>query len=192
MPVDLHGVHLGTAASGKGLGGYPGLSMVFHDYQPRPAADCLPGYLDLGHWAAHQSVPHTHSANLLFALAEAARRATPERMARIAENATWLRRELRTLGFTLIAPEPVASPGIVTLALDEGMSAAELGEELETRGYWMNYRSQYLLERNWIQASLLGNPDRSSLERLLHVLRLVCSRHSLKERSLNSTGQTHR
>jgi aspartate aminotransferase-like enzyme len=103
-------------------------------------------------------------------------------MTQIAENATWLRHELRTLGFALVAPEPVASPGIVTLAIDEGMSAAELGEELEIRGYWLNYRSQYLLERNWIQASLLGNPARSSLERLLHVLRLVYSRRSVEKR----------
>ena len=110
LPVDLRGVYLGTTASGKGLGSYPGLSMVFHDYQPRPADDRLPGYLDLGHWATHQSVPHTHSSNLVFALAEAVRRATPERMAQIAENAAWLRRELRTRGFALVAPEAVASP----------------------------------------------------------------------------------
>jgi hypothetical protein len=58
------------------------------------------------------------------------------------------------------------------------MSAAELGEELEIRGYWLNYRSSYLLEKNWIQASLLGNPDRASLEKLLHVLHTVCTRFS--------------
>ena len=181
LPVDLHGVYLATTASGKGLGSYPGLSMVFHDYQPKPATDRLPGYLDLGHWATHQSVPHTHSSNLLFALVEAVRRATPERMAQIAENATWLRRELRLRGFGLVAPEAVASPAIVSIALDEGMSAAELGEELEIRGYWLNYRSDYLIEKNWIQASLLGNPDRANIEKLLHVLRTVCTRHSMKK-----------
>jgi aspartate aminotransferase-like enzyme/GNAT superfamily N-acetyltransferase len=189
IPVDLHGVHLATTASGKGLGSYPGLSMVFHDYQPRPAPDRLPRYLDLGHWAAHQSVPHTHSSNLLLALVEAVRRATPERMAQIAENAAWLRHELRTRGFALVAPEQVASPGIVTLALDEGMSAAELGEELEIRGYWLNYRSQYLLDRNWIQASLLGNPARGNLEKLLHVLRMVCSRRSQEKRGAPAATQ---
>jgi aspartate aminotransferase-like enzyme/GNAT superfamily N-acetyltransferase len=189
MPVDLRGVHLATTASGKGLGSYPGLSMVFHDYPPRPAGDRLPGYLDLGHWAVQQSVPHTHSSNLLFALVEAVRQATPERMAVIAENARWLRQELRARGFALVAPEPVASPGIVTLALDEGMSAAELGEELEMRGYWLNYRSQYLVARNWIQASLLGNPDRGSLEKLVHVLHTVGSRHSIeKRRPLPASG----
>lgn len=179
MPVDLRGVHLATNASGKGLGSYPGLAMVFHDYPPRPEPDRLAGYLDLGHWANHQSVPHTHSSNLLFALDAAVRQATPERMATIAENAVWLRAQLRARGFTVLAPEEAASPGIVTLVLADGMSAAELGEELEMRGYWLNYRSEYLIARNWIQASLLGNPDRASLEKLLHVLHTVCSRQSL-------------
>jgi aspartate aminotransferase-like enzyme len=183
MPVDLHGTYLATTASGKGLGSYPGLSMVFHNYQPHPANDRLPGYLDLGHWAEQQSVPHTHSSNLVFALAEAVRRATPERMAQIAGNASWLRQELRARGFSLLAPEAVASPGIVTLVLEEGMSAAELGEELEMRGYWLNYRSQYLISRNWIQASLLGNPERGSLERLVHVLRTVCARYGIQKRN---------
>ncbi len=189
LPVDLRGVYLATTASGKGLGSYPGLSMVFHDCQPKPATDRLAGYLDLGHWATHQSVPHTHSSNLLFALVEAVRRATPERMAQIAENATWLRRELRLRGFSLVAPESVASPGIVTLALDEGMSAAELGEELEIRGYWLNYRSDYLIAKNWIQASLLGNPDRASLEKLLHVLRTVCTRYSMQRTGSTDTAR---
>ncbi len=183
MPVDLRGVYLATNASGKGLGSYPGLSMVFHEYPPRPATERLPGYLDLGHWATHQSVPHTHSSNLVFALAEAVRQATPERMAVIAANAVWLRQQLRALGFSLIANGDDASPGIVTLVLGEGMSAAELGEELEMRGYWLNYRSQYLLERNWIQASLLGNPDRASIEKLLHVLHTVCTRQGLAKES---------
>jgi aspartate aminotransferase-like enzyme/GNAT superfamily N-acetyltransferase len=189
LPVDLHGVYLATTASGKGLGSYPGLSMVFHDYQPKPATDRLPGYLDLGHWAAYQSVPHTHSSNLLFALVEAVRRATPARMVQIAENAAWMRRELRLQGFALVAPESVASPAIVTLVLDEGMSAAELGEELEIRGYWLNYRSNYLIERNWIQASLLGNPDRANIEKLLHVLRTVCARHSMQKSASPDTAK---
>jgi aspartate aminotransferase-like enzyme len=191
MPIDLQGVYLATTASGKGLGGYPGLSMVFHDYQPRPDSDRLPAYLDLGHWASNQSVPHTHSSNLLFALVEAVRRATPERMAQIAANAAWLRRELWKHGFALVAPEQSVSPGVVTLALDGGMSAAELGEELEIRGYWLNYRSRYLQERNWIQASLLGNPDRSSLEKLLHVLRIVCSRQGMARNSAAAPVQIH-
>ena len=38
MPVDLAGVYLASGVSGKGLGSYPGLSMVFynHEIEPRP------------------------------------------------------------------------------------------------------------------------------------------------------------
>ena len=176
MPVDLRGVQLASAASGKGLGAYPGLSFVFHEYTPRPEPDRLPGYLDLGHWAAQQGVPHTHSSNLVNALVEAVRLVTPERMERIRINAVWLRTELRKLGFRLVAPEAAASPGIVTIAPGEGMSAVELGEELEMRGYWLSYRSRYLIDRNWIQIAVLGDPPREGLAKLLHVLRVVCGR----------------
>ncbi|MDR1012099.1 MAG: aminotransferase class V-fold PLP-dependent enzyme [Opitutaceae bacterium] len=176
MPVDLHGMHLATCASGKGLGSFPGIAMVFHNYKPTPRLDRFPGYLDLGYWAASQSVPHTHSTNLMFALDVAVTQATPARMQQIADNARWLRGQLQSLGFQLAAPESVASPGIMTILPVKEMSAAELGEELEMRGFWLSYRSQYLLNRNWIQAALLGNPCRESLEKLVHMLGVVCRR----------------
>ena len=161
--------------------------MVFHDYSPRPEPERLPGYLDLGHWAAHQSVPHTHSSNLVYALVEAVRRATPERMERIRANAHWLRSEIRALGLTLLAPEMVASPGIVTIVLDRPMPSAEIGEELEMRGFWLSFRSNYLLERNWIQIALLGDPPRANLEKVLNALRIVCGRRAAQKASVKSS-----
>lgn len=177
-PVDLQGVYLATMASGKGIGSYPGLSMVFHNHAPRPEPERLPGYLDLGHWATSDSVPHTHSSNLLDALGAALQRATPERMARISENAQWLRQRLREAGFNLVAPEIHSCAGITTIALPPTLSAAAIGEELEMRGYWLSYRSGYLLARNWIQIALLGDPSRSALERAIKVLRLVAGRRT--------------
>jgi hypothetical protein len=46
------------------------------------------------------------------------------------------------------------------------------------RGFWLSYRSNYLLERNWIQIALLGDPSRASLEKVLTVLRIVCGRRA--------------
>ncbi|MCL2022299.1 MAG: aminotransferase class V-fold PLP-dependent enzyme [Betaproteobacteria bacterium] len=168
MPVDLSAVYLATCASGKGLGGFPGIALVFHHDRPVAAPERLPGYLDLGHWHANRSVPYTHSSNLIAALDVAARQATPARMQQIADNARWLRQQLCAAGFRLVAPEAAASLGIVTIVPEK--SAAALGEELDMRGFWLNYRSQYLLERNWLQVSLLGNPGRAALEKLVHVL----------------------
>ncbi|MBI5690711.1 MAG: aminotransferase class V-fold PLP-dependent enzyme [Verrucomicrobia bacterium] len=176
VPVDLRGVHLATATSGKGLGAFPGLALVFHDYVTRPEPDRLPGYLDLGHWAAGDSAAHTHPSNLVAALAAAVRLATPERRRRIAENGAWLRHALRQRGYTVVAPESAACPALVTLAVEPPGQAALLGEELERRGFWLNFRSAHLLSRGWVQASLLGDPPRADLERFLHTLHVIDNR----------------
>ena len=45
-PVNLEGVYLASAASGKGLAGYPGLCMVFHNHAIASFAGvaALPGF----------------------------------------------------------------------------------------------------------------------------------------------------
>src|SRR6266568_3490524 len=73
-PVDLHGVSLASCVSGKGLGAFPGLSMVFYHEALAPRPDKLPRYLDLGYYAAQSGVPFTHSSNLLSALQAALKR----------------------------------------------------------------------------------------------------------------------
>jgi aspartate aminotransferase-like enzyme/GNAT superfamily N-acetyltransferase len=174
--VDLRGVHLATGTSGKGLGAYPGLALVFHDYVPTPEPDRLPGYIDLGHWAAHSSSPHTHSSNLVSALATAARAMGPERINRIENNSRWLRQALLARGYAIVAPASAACPAGITLALDSSANAAQLGEELEQRGFALNFRSSHLLSRNWIQLSLLGDPPRVGLELFLHALKVAHGR----------------
>ncbi|MBE7538031.1 MAG: aminotransferase class V-fold PLP-dependent enzyme [Opitutaceae bacterium] len=170
VPVDLRDVYLATGTSGKGLGGYPGLGLVFHDFAPKPAPDRIPGYLDLGHWAENSSVPHTHSSNLTHALCVALRAVTPERMEQIRVNTAWLRRRLLDQGWRLTGEENSPGAGVITLALENPGAATALGETLEHRGYWLNFRSGHLYDRNWIQVSLLGNPPRSLLERFLETL----------------------
>jgi len=176
IPVDLRGVHLATGTSGKGLGAFPGLSLVFHDYSPNPEPDRIPSYIDLGHWAAHASSPHTHSSNLVAALAAGVKQVTPERMRRIDENGRWLRAALQARGFSLIAPESESCVAGITFFPDETSSAAQLGEELERRGFLLNFRSGHLRSRNLIQLSLLGDPPRADLERFLHAVNVVHGR----------------
>lgn len=173
VPVDLRSVHLATGTSGKGLGAFPGLSLVFHDYSPNPEPDRIPGYIDLGHWAAHASTPHTHSSNLVAALAAGVKQVTPERMQRIHDHGRWLRATLQARGFALTATEAASCPAGITFSLGDTGSAAQLGEELEQRGFLLNFRSNHLRQRNWIQLSLLGDPPRADLERFVHTLNVV-------------------
>ena len=84
VPVSLEGIQFASGVSGKGLGAFPGLAMVFYRDDLRPAPSRLPRYLDLGLYASSHDVPFTHSSNLLRALhtAPACRLGVPLRGAR--------------------------------------------------------------------------------------------------------------
>ncbi len=157
MPVDLSGAHLATGTSGKALGGYPGLSMVFLREQPRPAPGRIPRYLDLGCYAEADGVAYTQSSNLVAAL-DAALSATarPDRYAQLGRASAWLHARLARLGLPVTAPAGETSPGVVTLALPPHLDAALVGARMEKAGYLLAYQSGYLRQRNWLQISLMG------------------------------------
>lgn len=174
VPVDLQGVYLATGASGKGLRSYPGLSMVFHHHELRPAPDRLPRYLDLGYYAAQDGVPFTFSSNLLHALRVAIRHADWERrFAQVAELGALLRQRLREAGFQLLAPESVAAPAVVTIVLPPELSSVELGRRMEENGFLLSYNSEYLRRRNWIQIALMGECAREKVLSMVNVLKRV-------------------
>jgi len=166
VPVNLEGIYLASCASGKGLAGYPGLCMVFHNH---PIASCaeLPRYLDLGWYDEHQGIAFTHSSNLVQALDAAVRQPDwPAKMAAVASVSARLRRRLVDLGFNLIAQDSDAMPGVVSIALPPSQSSAELGQQLQKAGFLLSYNSDYLRQRNWIQICLMGEFSPDKLESL--------------------------
>ncbi|HEY0552927.1 MAG TPA: aminotransferase class V-fold PLP-dependent enzyme [Thermoanaerobaculia bacterium] len=170
VAVDLSGVQMATGVSGKGLAAFPGLALVFHAEAIAPAPH-LPHYLDLGSYAAADSVPFTTSTNLVSALATSlARSARSDGFAGRRALAAWLRPRLEELGFAVLAPEPIAAPMVLTLLPPPGVAALALGDALEERGIWLSYRSGYLVERNLLQVCLMGEHQRWELEELLTVL----------------------
>jgi aspartate aminotransferase-like enzyme/GNAT superfamily N-acetyltransferase len=167
VPVSLSGVRLASCASGKGLGAYPGLSMVLLDSHPVRAAGTAPRYLDLALWLDRSSVPFTHSSNLVAALdAALACNDWPGRMQRVARHAAWLRRELRARGLRVVASEPSASPGVTTIELPDLASSADVALVLQRGGVEISWRSAYLVQRNWIQIALMGEYDPGALRKL--------------------------
>ena len=185
VPLDLDGVYLATAVSGKGFGAFPGLSMVFHDHPIHPAPERLPRYLDLGYYAEQQGIPFTTSSNLIYALMAANERfgKDPEsRFAEIRRTGEWLRAELRRMGLHVVAPEEHASPAVVTLALDKEINSVAVGRNLERAGFLLSYRSTYLSSRNWIQVCLMGCCPREKVEALVRVLPDVIQHEALIRR----------
>ena len=185
VPVDLTGVYLASGVSGKAVRALPGLGLVFHDHEVKPAEPpaspgepsrpTLPRYLDLGLYAAHDGVPFTHSSNLLYALQAAVSQMLQAKpFGEILELSQWLRPRLRAMGFHILAPDEHAAPAVITLVLPPTLQSGELGEEMDRAGHLLSYRSGYLLERNWVQIALMGEVQREQLEALLAALGSAC------------------
>jgi aspartate aminotransferase-like enzyme/GNAT superfamily N-acetyltransferase len=167
VDLDLRGVWLASGASGKGLGAFPGLSLVLVNGALAPHRAEVPRYLDLALWLRHGSVPFTHSSNLVSALEAALERTDwGAHIERTARDARWLREALRARGLALVAPESCASPGVASIALPVQTPSPAVAGGLERLGYEVAWRSGYLMERNWIQVALMGDYDRAALRGL--------------------------
>ncbi|MFW6158254.1 MAG: aminotransferase class V-fold PLP-dependent enzyme [Planctomycetota bacterium] len=172
VPVDLSGLYLATCVSGKALRSFPGLSMVFHNHAVEPRPGRLPRYLDLGTYAARGGVPYTIPSNLVYALLTALKSfGDRDIFGEIRRTSAWLRGELRSIGYRVVAPDEHAAPGVVTIAVPPGVDSEEIGRAIERVGYLLSYRSEYLLERGWLQVCLMGELDHDQLESLVDVFR---------------------
>jgi aspartate aminotransferase-like enzyme len=157
IPVDLSGLYLATGTSGKGIASISGLSMVFHNHDLQPAPDYLPCVLDLGLYQAADGIPYTIQSNLIYALLAALR--SHDWGKRFEDVRGWskaIRRKLAAIDAPILAPDSCAMPAVVTIALPEIHSSEAIGDRLKEHGVLISYRSGYLLERNWIQACIMG------------------------------------
>ena len=171
VPLDLSRVFLATGASGKALAAVPGLSFVFYNHDLSPAPDRLPRYLDLGTYAAAAGVPFTQSSNLIAALDAALDRfETGAPFADLDGLARTVRPKLREIGWPPLVDEDQATPAVFTIALQHGIRAQAIGEDLARQGLLVAHQSEYLARRNWFQVSLMGHRSPEPVECLLAAL----------------------
>jgi aspartate aminotransferase-like enzyme len=169
VPVDLTGVFLATATSGKGLRSYPGLGLVFHHHDLSPAGGRLPRCLDLGYYAAQGGIPFTLSSNLVHALHAAIRHVDwPRRFAAIAEWSGYVHERLRGMNVEVIGADSVTSPAVMTLALPSEMNAVKFGAAMQEAGFLLSYNSEYLREKNWLQFCFMGECTREKVVSLMN------------------------
>jgi len=177
VPVDLSGVYFTSCASSKGLRAYPGVSMVFFNHDLPSTPQPLPRYLDLSYYASQDGTPFTFSSNLLHALHAAVKRVPWQtRFSDLVELSTWLRTELRALGFQLIGDNAETSPAVVTIALPEELNSVKIGGLIQEAGYLLSYNSEYLRRKNWIQICMMGDCAKDKVVSLLNALNRVCFR----------------
>ncbi len=176
VPVDLGGVYFASGTSGKGLASISGLSMVFHNHDLQPAPDFLPCALDLGIYQAAVGIPYTIQSNLIYALLAALSSHDWEQ--RFEDVRSWsriIRRKLAEIDVPILAPDSCAMPAVVTIVLPEIHSSETIGDTLKEHGVLISYRSSYLLERNWIQACMMG-VERRPPEKFVRLLKKQLTR----------------
>jgi len=156
VPVDLSGVYLASASSGKGLASYPGLGVVLYNYEPEPAPWALPRYLDLGLWAKRRGVPFTGSSNLLYALWTTLQMTDwSARYERIDEIGDDFGTFLYLKGVKTVAEAEVQAPHVWTISTGDRPSV-DVGRALAGRGFAVSFESPHQIARNQIQIGFSG------------------------------------
>jgi aspartate aminotransferase-like enzyme/predicted N-acetyltransferase YhbS len=163
VPLDLRAVYLATAASGKSLGAYAGVAIVFADTAALANLDMsrVPSYLDLPAALASPGPLYTFPSPQLRALEAALTNwATPElarsEYERYAALGAYVRQQLRTLGLPPMAEEACACPVVTTFAPPEGQTSESFVARCRAWGFAIGGQSGYLKERRLVQFATMG------------------------------------
>lgn len=169
--VDLSGVYLTSASSGKGISSLPGLALIFGEKHVISGDRQLPRYLDLSYYDLKNGVPYTISSNAIYALLAALKNSNwDRRFVNIQHWSEELCEEIEALGLNILATKSCRAPHVTTIVLPEEISSLEVGNIMANAGFLISFRSEYLLCENRIQICLMGECQRPT-GRLIYYLR---------------------
>ncbi|WP_077619184.1 aminotransferase class V-fold PLP-dependent enzyme [Bacillus sinesaloumensis] len=178
VKLDLSDIYLASGVSGKAIGGYTGLSLVFHNHEIIPNQS-IPRYLDLGMYAHNDSIPYSHSSNLLEALDKALHKyENNDYYLEIKNRYELICNYLENLGLQILTPREYSSPAIMTVLLPEHISSKDFGDDMALQGYYLHYESAYLQEKKWIQISCLSNHDEKKILKMLTAFELLLHQYT--------------
>lgn len=175
IPMSLKNVYLASTVSGKGIGSYPGLAIVFHQESIKPSEE-IPRYLDLGQYEDKDSIPYTHSSNLLHALHEAVGCLDVRNKNKLANT---MKEVIMRANIPFLGDESY-SPGIITIPLSNALSSKVVGDELKKKGIISSYESDYLVKRNWIQFAFMGDITLTDFEIAISELQKIINKKTKK------------
>ena len=159
-PVNLEGVWLASGVSGKALGSYAGIGMVFAAEIPK-LTHPVPKYLDVAETIATEGPCFTFSSPLLLALEEALRTKWD-----YTSLGGLVRGRLRERGIQPMVDGPLAAP-IVTTFIPPSEDFPDTCLKL---GYRIGGESGYLAKRGFVQIATMGAVKDHHIEELFERL----------------------
>ncbi|EJS67622.1 aminotransferase class V-fold PLP-dependent enzyme [Bacillus wiedmannii] len=179
IPIDLKGVYFASGVSGKAIKSFTGLSFVFYNHNVK-VNEALPAYMDIGMYEENDSIPYSHSWNLIYALQEALKRFEDAKaFEKINETYAYIEQTITNMGLNLVSPKEHAASVILTIQLSEGLSSKAVGDMLALQGYIVHYESAYLQKNNWIQIACLNHYKERDMKRMLNCLHICTVNNSV-------------
>lgn len=166
MALNLKNVAMATASTAKAIGMVAGLALIFSNTTILPARN-MPVYLDLDRYLQNNGVPFTISYSLVKGLLSALNiQKQQSAWHNFKVNAQLIFERLYAAG---IIPFANANTLIFTVVLNK-QSAFELGRMLESNGVYTSFRSNYLMERNWLQIAVFSTYEEADIGLVLDVI----------------------
>ena len=163
VPLHLQNVYLATGATGKSLGSYAGIAIVFADATQLAGLNMhnVPSYFDIPAGLASEGPRFTFPSPNLMAL-DAALAAYAEsdkaraRFDHYRKLGAYVRRQLRKVGLESLAAEEVACPVVTTFAPPQEESSEEFVARCRSWGFVIGGQSGYLAQRRLVQIATMG------------------------------------
>lgn len=159
-PVNLSGVYLASGVSGKALGSYAGVAMVFASETPKLSRP-VPKYLDVAEALETEGPCFTFSSPLLLALEEALR---GERDYEALGGL--VRSKLRQRGISPMVDGPLAAPIVTTFV----PPSEDFPDTCLKLGFRIGGESGYLAKRGFVQIATMGAVKDYHIEELFERL----------------------
>ncbi len=173
IPIDLSKVYMASASSGKAIGSYSGLSMVFFNELSESIKNEIPVYLDIRNYIRKGSIPFTLNSNALYALGASLELINIDsRYKKIRVAGEVFRKRISALGLNLITSKNL-HPAIITLKLPDTIDSLIIGETLEEKKIFVNYKSDYLINSNTIQICLFSDLDLEEIQYVSNSLQSI-------------------
>lgn len=175
IPLDLSNVYMACASSGKAIGSYSGLSMVFFNELQQSIASNIPVYLNIRNYIAKGGIPFTLNSNALYALGTALEISDiPAKFKKVEEAGARIRNKLLSWNIDIGNNHTCNQhPAIITIRLSTRIESSTIGRLLEEKNIFVNYNSDYLSKQNMIQICLFSDIDDEEIELLSKTLKLL-------------------
>ncbi len=175
IPLNLEKVYMASASSGKAIGSFSGLSMIFFNELVRIPEDSIPCYLDIWYYIKKNGIPFTMNSNALYALGAILESIDINlKYNNIKEKSSWLRNQITKLNYNVLSLDSNAMhPAIITIRLPETINSSEFGKFLAQKNIIISYGSDYLLRQNMVQICLFSEICDDDLQNIVNVLNQV-------------------